>query len=1407
MTERKRLILTCFATFLILTHAAMDFSFLTNSSPNHVKSMVGEHIAVCHSPSFPFCSPCGTVSKKQNYPMPFCGKYDRVDQLEELELPEISDSYSTQGFQHDLPHQHKESLNLQNNDNLESSPFGRLDCPFLEGRESENERGKPLQKYPQIISDLRGNVHTIWTHDHKQERFCQGQDVCDLCFTDHLKPPVVFRKPRLDVGGSPHPMPVLPARETEKEDNQESTDPVNDEEELEDEEYSVLNPKSPSRPSRIQYRINSSKDKGKHKRASSAPKLGGGNRGSRQKHGRSISSPGSAGVDSSSDADAYQKYAASVKQASRRTKHYQKLVNFYANVNKHIEESEKKKAQTLAEKYLPSAGQLEKFYSTMSFYMEMEMAADHGSTFVNEDFEDLRWSQDKDKGLKRKEQNINDLHSFFTKLDCGLSVDKKSEERLERLKLKVHSDKMLHISKKDKGVDQLQEIYEGITSGRSSPVMSPEKPYRRAASLPATPIKERKQFLQFSGEQDLKKDIQNTPSSLVELDKIGQNGKHPSAYTESELVPTTIALSNSRPQFHRLCSDPSWSNDFAKYRRAIHQEDLLLMPALLKENMGRLNQFSFGRAPVHEKQHSDPVTESKNEEEIIRSDGKIEFISPEDVEESYMYSDWNGKTSQANMKNPNKTEMNEGNSIKDISPNNDASEVQIGSSQLPEKQVVSSNGRRFPYQPSSFEQDASPLTSRNKPVNTAEVKPFQWSEDQLLSATDETMLQSTSPGGAALIQSPTSQESNGQRRRRDFNSRPQHFGISLLPAERDVVTTSPSPQPITSSINAEPDVEDTESAPSNMEQDVHEKQPVAQRNTETTPSVMIRSPSSEEDEWLKTYDKVKSSWEESISAYETRRLETDNGSSQAEGSVHSFGGVEGVQASNLSHWNMDDDLLTRSLPHNFKLNLGKGISRKDGKPFIGNGSWEVFTEPQEDELYKTAPTTPFTSDGTQPAQTEIKLPKPAPRKFIKRAYRKDRANELKEGDRLWEVYTEPQEDEICKTSSSKSKPSDRSQPLNADVSFSKENMQMETSMPERGNGVKTLEDSANSQGNQPTFANAVSINKTPGQDIFSLCEMQQEKESPSHQNAKGPPPPYDPNWSKKHLWKKSVRTNPDGNIVVDDGQSRKHKVPLMRQQGLLSNSPPPPYEQGLRRTQSLSAKGSLMGYPMRSAQSFSDVYIPPLAPNISIKADGRSHSGGKGRRLKQNLPMEEVPRMSRCIKNDNSSVPAQNTPSSSVKVASSEVQNGHIYRHLEDDPYLKHNEFNLTTQHSSSAERELQPDYPEKETTTIYNQWLVDGDPMAQRHDDVANDPYMLPNERSISQPSVCVSESKQLPVYYSEIESEAYDPYVDGPTVSGSPGQQENYVVDDDTGEAYYKYSRGPDPYDPYCNQVYQGS
>ncbi|XP_071479296.1 uncharacterized protein [Diadema antillarum] len=1322
-----------FATLFILTHAAMDFTFPTNSSPKLDTNVVGAQIVQDSLCSLPSARCTESVPLRKNgTPLKDCKGESLIDKFHSLGNMNCCSGCNCT----------KSSLSMNAGDQSTPASYSLLMSGCTQEMVSER---RLATESPWDASDNQANLAEI----SGRRRFWLSSWPCCLqsitASGSKAVPglPSVFRKPRLDLGGHPlpQPMPVMPNRGSDDIDGANHWEVTEDEDRDVEKETGRL--KSPSRPSRIQYRINSSKAKSKHRRAHSASKVLEEESGKKQKppykRSTSANDSGARVVRSvAADSESYQRYASGIRQASQRTERYQDLVNFYANVNKHLAENEKKKAQTLAKKYLPSSAQLERFYNTLHLYMEMEMAADHGHTIVNDRFDELRWSVEKEKGLQKREQNIDDLHSFYTKLDCGLCVDGKSKERLDRLKMKRFADKKKHMAQREINVSELHKRYEGIASGDSSR----ERTSRKAVSLPATPVKHFKPR-PYQEEPDLSSDIfPLQPQS--ENDKGGGHSFQGLHYNQgSASVQINIQDTDLHPHPTLLSNDPNFSA--SKYNKVIHQEDLLLMPALVKENVDAVNQ-SPGPTYAKSSCMGDTKVDNKNSDQV---DLNVEYVSPADVES--VHTVWNDKEASVVSVQSGKEEK-----VNERFLNDSAAHRRRQFSEETRKDRSGSSDSRK-YQSSSFDQDCSPLTSRSKPVNTAAVKPFQWSDDKVDSTTS-----SESPvPSAQAIPSPTSPDA-GVRQRRDFNPRPRPFSSSHVAGQKsptfghsDVsqsqAKTPEIPQTFSpdkgTSLVVNTCATNSDIVKSSSLSRSNLSLPVRSLSTpegKVTPSVVIRSPSSEEDEWLETYDKVKDSWEESISAYEARQQEGDreNGSSQNDASsVFSFGGAECTQTSDLSHWNMDDDLLTRSLPRNFKLNYGKGYSkliRQDANvDSDAQGSWEVFTEPQEDELYRTTPTTCLPFDRTRPVETDIRIPK-------QMVQEEHMVNTLPSTEH-------PPAALVGGGSLGQQKAKAVLQDESQKISGRAKVPPVETS------SVKVMENEQSKIIEAGSALPVLPLGKSSSMSRLDTRSKQHSRKS----GKKGPPPPYNPNWSKKQQSPATPssprRTVTDHNLKDSSMSFPRHDSPVKPQPREMND-----YSVAIRLTDT----NPRMSNPHNIG---TDIGTPSLSPK-------------KGSRHSQSPQQYETGPTVKCP----SSFRGQDRPDGvgdeerSSKKSIRVDQNSHTPSQVPARSQMP--------QRLSGGEK--------RESIPTYVQHGKDMYPVPGNNGDTYNPGFP-------SQPSFMVARSRQLPPYYARREDRVYDTFHHQIEQPRSQQQPKFVAVDDDTGEAYYRASPLPDPYMDYDHKA----
>ncbi|XP_038061141.1 uncharacterized protein LOC119731922 isoform X4 [Patiria miniata] len=161
--------------------------------------------------------------------------------------------------------------------------------------------------------------------------------------------------------------------------------------------------------------------------------------------------------------ESYQKYATGLRKASQQSKTYDDLVKFYSEVNRHLEKEEKEKAETMKEKYLPKPAQLETFYRTLQYFLELEMAVQCGEDMIDRGKKDgFIWHKNRDVGLKKKEKDIFELYDFFEKLERGAIGTPTTEQRLEQIRMQTYLQKAKELEARQLRVGQLYEWYENI---------------------------------------------------------------------------------------------------------------------------------------------------------------------------------------------------------------------------------------------------------------------------------------------------------------------------------------------------------------------------------------------------------------------------------------------------------------------------------------------------------------------------------------------------------------------------------------------------------------------------------------------------------------------------------------------------------------------------------------------------------------------------------------------------------------------------------------------------------------------------------------------------------------------------------------------------------------------------------
>ncbi|XP_022081121.1 uncharacterized protein LOC110973912 isoform X4 [Acanthaster planci] len=180
--------------------------------------------------------------------------------------------------------------------------------------------------------------------------------------------------------------------------------------------------------------------------------------------------------------ESYQKYATGLKKASQQSKTYEDLVKFYSEVNRHLEQDDKERVETMKEKYLPKPAQLERFYRTLQYFLELEMAIQYGEKIMDKGkIDGFSWHKNTDAGLKKKEKDIFELYDFFEKLERGAIGLPITEQKLEQIRMHTYLQKVKELESRQLRVGQLYEWYENIESLGSA---TPSLANSQVASLP-----------------------------------------------------------------------------------------------------------------------------------------------------------------------------------------------------------------------------------------------------------------------------------------------------------------------------------------------------------------------------------------------------------------------------------------------------------------------------------------------------------------------------------------------------------------------------------------------------------------------------------------------------------------------------------------------------------------------------------------------------------------------------------------------------------------------------------------------------------------------------------------------------------------------------------------------------------
>ncbi|XP_072050069.1 LOW QUALITY PROTEIN: uncharacterized protein [Amphiura filiformis] len=163
--------------------------------------------------------------------------------------------------------------------------------------------------------------------------------------------------------------------------------------------------------------------------------------------------------------DTYVDYTNEIILARNSSQRYKQLVEFYANINHHLNQREQKKLRHSKDKYMPSSQQLEKFYSLLQYFSELETRSKEGTISAN-------WSIENDTNLQRRHRDLNELYNFYSTLEKGIARDDTVASKLERLRMQKFMNQAKELARRKYKLDDLHEYYETMSSRSTTPTPS-----------------------------------------------------------------------------------------------------------------------------------------------------------------------------------------------------------------------------------------------------------------------------------------------------------------------------------------------------------------------------------------------------------------------------------------------------------------------------------------------------------------------------------------------------------------------------------------------------------------------------------------------------------------------------------------------------------------------------------------------------------------------------------------------------------------------------------------------------------------------------------------------------------------------------------------------------------------------
>ena len=169
--------------------------------------------------------------------------------------------------------------------------------------------------------------------------------------------------------------------------------------------------------------------------------------------------------------DSYMDYTNEIILARNSSERYKQLVEFYANINQHLERMDQEKVKTAKNDYMPSSQQLEKFYSILQYFSELEKRSKEGRLSDASRVE-LNWSVTNDRDLQRRHRDLNELYEYYSKLEKGIAQDDTVASKLERLRMQKFMNQAKELERRKYKLDELHEYYETISNRSTTPTPS-----------------------------------------------------------------------------------------------------------------------------------------------------------------------------------------------------------------------------------------------------------------------------------------------------------------------------------------------------------------------------------------------------------------------------------------------------------------------------------------------------------------------------------------------------------------------------------------------------------------------------------------------------------------------------------------------------------------------------------------------------------------------------------------------------------------------------------------------------------------------------------------------------------------------------------------------------------------------